>query len=152
MIKIKLYNVMVKPDILERTKIVNFLNENMGEYGDPKPIISGSISHALKEQSFLGGFVITSYNDKKISGVVVVNQTGMQKYYPENLLVYFAVDNKYNGEDIKKELLEQTIAMAKGDIAVHVEPDNPLLILFKEAGFTNKYLDLRFSRPKKKSN
>jgi len=77
----------------------------MGEYGDPKPIVRGAISHAFKEQSFFGGFVLTAYNDKKISGVVVVNQTGMQKYYPENLFMYFAVDKKNNGEAIRKGII-----------------------------------------------
>jgi ribosomal protein S18 acetylase RimI-like enzyme len=31
----------------------------------------------------------------------------------------------------------------RGNIALHVEPDNPAKILYEKLGFTNKYLEMR---------
>jgi ribosomal protein S18 acetylase RimI-like enzyme len=33
-----------------------------------------------------------------------------------------------------------------GDIALHVEPENPALHLYKKLGFTNKYLEMRLTK------
>ncbi len=35
-----------------------------------------------------------------------------------------------------------------GDIALHVEPDNPARFLYEKYGFTNKYLEMRYKRGK----
>jgi len=45
-----------------------------------------------------------SYLEKEISGVVVVNQTGMKDYIPENILVYIATDKKSQGKRDRKRI------------------------------------------------
>lgn len=79
-----------------------------------------------------------------IIGAVVVNQTGMSGYIPENILVYIAVDASVRGQGIGGKLMEQVLKFAKGDIALHVEPDNPAKKLYERIGFTNKYLEMRY--------
>jgi hypothetical protein len=39
-----------------------------------------------------------SYLENEISGAVVVNQTGMKDYIPENILVYIATDKNHRGK------------------------------------------------------
>ena len=38
----------------------------------------------------------------------------------------------------------QAIEMAEGNIALHVEPDNPAKFLYEKIGFVNKYLEMRY--------
>ena len=45
--------------------------------------------------------------------------------------------------EIGKQLMEKAISIAEGNIALHVEPDNPAKKLYEKLGFTNKYLEMR---------
>jgi [ribosomal protein S18]-alanine N-acetyltransferase len=70
----------------------------------------------------------------------------MSEYVPENLLVYIAVDGKTRGRGIGKSLMEKAVEAARGDVALHVEPDNPARRLYERIGFTSKYLEMRFKK------
>jgi hypothetical protein len=45
-------------------------------------------------------------------------------------------------EGYGKQLM-QKISIAEGNIALHVEPDNPAKKIIRKLGFTNKYLEMR---------
>ncbi len=133
---------------LETNQIVGFLFEHLEEYGDKKDDIFMAIQYAMRETKSPGGFVLkmTAPNGK-IAGVVVVNKTGMEGYIPENILVYIAVHQDHRGMGIGKKLMRAAIKQAKGDIALHVEPDNPAKHLYEKLGFENKYLEMRLKNP-----
>jgi GNAT superfamily N-acetyltransferase len=75
-----------------------------------------------------------------------MNKTGMKGYIPENILVYIAVHQDERGKGIGRQLMKEALRYAKGDIALHVEPENPAKFLYKKVGFTNKYLEMRLNR------
>ena len=144
---ITIYNATNKPTELEKTKIVNFLHKNLGQYGDPKEDILNCLSFALKERVSFGGFVIVAKeDDDEIVGAVIINKTGMNGYIPENILVYIATHEEHRGKGIGKKLMEKSISMASGDIALHVEANNPAKKLYEHFGFTNPYLEMRLKR------
>ena len=95
-----------------------------------------------------GGFILTAMEEDEIVGAVVMNKTGMVEYIPENILVYIAVNKEMRGKGIGTQLMKEAIKMAKGDIALHVEPDNPARLLYERMDFTSKYLEMRFIRDK----
>jgi ribosomal protein S18 acetylase RimI-like enzyme len=70
----------------------------------------------------------------------------MDGYIPENILVYIAVDGKIRGRGVGKKLMQASFEATEGDIALHVEPDNPARRLYEKLGFTNKYLEMRWKR------
>lgn len=70
----------------------------------------------------------------------------MGGYIPENILVYITTNNKYRGKGIGKMLMQKAIKHAKGDIALHVEPNNPAKHLYEKLGFTNPYLEMRLKK------
>jgi [ribosomal protein S18]-alanine N-acetyltransferase len=142
----KVFNSVNKPSIIERTDIVNFLFEHLEQYGDPKADIEKCIQYALKETPSFGGFILVSYEGDQISGTVVINQTGMKDYIPENILVYIATHRDMRGKGIGKGLMRQTIELTKGNIALHVEPDNPARFLYEKVGFTSKYVEMRLKK------
>ncbi len=114
MSKIKIYNSFDKPDSLEKKELIDFLFEQLEEYGDPRGDIEKAINYAIKETVSFGGFVLASYEKEKLVGAVVVNQTGMQDYIPENILVYIATHKEFRGKGIGKELMQKAIELAKG--------------------------------------
>ncbi|WP_321280766.1 GNAT family N-acetyltransferase [Marinifilum fragile] len=146
MITIKLMTSFLRPDGYEKKELLNFLYEHLEEYGDDKADIEKAMQYALKETPSMGGFILSAKLDNKIVGSVVVNRTGMEGYIPENILVYIATHKGYRGKGIGKKLMEETIKIAKGSIALHVEPNNPAKHLYEKMGFENKYLEMRFTK------
>lgn len=131
---------------LEKQKIVNFLYEHLEEYGDTKLSITNAIEYALNPYPMAGGFVLIAEEKGETLGIVVMNQTGMKGYIPENILVYIAVNKDHRGKGIGKKLMKKSLLYTKGDIALHVEHDNPAKFLYENVGFDNKYLEMRLKR------
>jgi len=134
------------PTMLQENEIVDFLFDHLEEYGDPKSHIRAAIEYACSAHMGKGGFVVIGRANESIVGVVVMNQTGMSGYIPENILVYIAVDGNARGMGVGKKLMEKALSRAKGDVALHVEPENPAKFLYEKLGFTNKYLEMRFKK------
>lgn len=146
MLEIKTYSQENKPDQNEKEAILNFLFKNLEQYGDPKQDIEKCMNYALNETPSFGGFIVTASLENNIAGAVIVNQTGMKDYIPENILVYIATDANQRGKGIGKALMQHAIDNAQGNIALHVEPDNPARKLYEKLGFTNKYLEMRLNK------
>ena len=128
----------------EQEKIVDFLFEHLGKFGDPRSAIRKAIDFAREKDKGLGGLLIVSKENGEMTGVVVINYTGMQEYIPENILVYIATHKDHRGKGIGKELMEAAKDSVKGDIALHVEADNPAVKLYEKVGFTKPYLEMRY--------
>lgn len=124
-------------------QITNFLHEHLDEYGDKKEDIKKALQYAQKERASHGGFILAGYEGDEIVGTVVINKTGMEGYIPENILVYIAVHGDRRGKGYGKKLMNRAIDLVDGDLALHVEPDNPARKLYEHFGFTSKYLEMR---------
>jgi GNAT superfamily N-acetyltransferase len=146
MAETKVFNTTNKPDLKEKESLIDFLFDNLQEYGDPKSDIEKAVNYALKEITSFGGFILVSYLENEITGVVVVNHTGMKGYIPENILVYIATHKNHRGKGIGKKLMQKTIDFAKGSIALHVEPENPARYLYEKVGFSSKYIEMRYKK------
>jgi ribosomal-protein-alanine N-acetyltransferase len=120
-----------------------FLQQHLDEYGDKIEDIQKAIDYIFDKE---GGFVLVQFLEKEITGVIVVNETGMGGYIPENILVYIAVNKKYRGNGYGQDLMKNAIKLCKGDVALHVEKDNPAVFLYEKMGFTNPYIEMRLKR------
>jgi ribosomal-protein-alanine N-acetyltransferase len=121
--------------------IAKFLHTHLEQYGDTIEDILKAIAYTMNPAK--GGKIVLALEEKKIVGACVLNNTGMKDYIPENILVYIAVDKSQRGKGYGKKLMQKVIDVAEGNIALHVEPDNPAKILYEKLGFTNKYLEMR---------
>lgn len=148
MITLKTYSEKNTSDEKEKQEIVQFLFQHLEKYGDPQEDISDAVNYALGDQDKPGGIIITATDDSsnKLVGAVVVNKTGMARYIPENILVYIATDKDVRGKGIGKRLMQTAIESTDGDIALHCEPENPAIHLYKKLGFTSKYLEMRLKK------
>ena len=143
---IKEFNSANKPSQEEKQNIINFLHENLQEFRDSKEAIEKAIDFALKNYTSFGGFVLASSIEDQMTGVVIVNITGMKDYIPENILVYIATHKDFRGQGIGKELMQETIKRTEGNIALHVEHENPARFLYEKVGFTSKYMEMRLQK------
>ena len=124
--------------------ITHFLFTHLEQYGDAKADILKCIDYVMNPTK--GGQIIIGTDENKIVGIVILNNTGMKDYIPENILVYIAIDNSQRGKGYGKKLMQKAIASVEGSIALHVEPDNPAKKLYEKLGFTNKYLEMRLTQ------
>ena len=129
-----------------RDEIADFLFEHLDQYGDEHQAILKCISYAYGDNEGQGGFILVAHNEDGIMGVVIINNTNMGGYIPEHILVYIAVHEKTRGQGVGKALMERIIDETEGDIALHVEPENPAKFLYEKFGFTNKYLEMRLKK------
>lgn len=130
----------------EEAAVVAFLYQHLEQYGDAQPDIQKCIDYALQRNGKPGGVILTAKSNETMVGAVIVNKTGMQDYIPENILVYIATHNGYRGQGIGQQLMQMAIDNTEGNIALHVEPDNPAKFLYEKLGFTNKYLEMRLNK------
>ena len=129
-----------------RDDIASFLHTHLDEYGDSKSAILKCIGYAYGDNPGNGGFILVAHDEDEILGVVIINNTNMEEYIPEHILVYIAVHEKTRGQGVGKELMRRVIKHTKGDIALHVEPDNPARFLYQKVGFTSKYKEMRLKK------
>ena len=120
--------------------------KHLDEYGDSKEAILKCIAYAYGDGPGKDGFILMAHNSDEILGVVIINKTNMSGYIPENILVYIAVHGKTSGQGVGKTLMKTIIDNTDGDIALHVEPENPAKYLYEKFGFTNKYLEMRLKK------
>lgn len=132
-----------KDSFYNNHKIAKFLNEHLDEYGDSVEDINKCLDYVFEKNLGKGGFVLLGIHQEEIVGAVVINETGMSGYIPENILVYIAVHKGFRGKGIGGKLMEHALKLTKGSVALHVEPDNPAKRLYERLGFTNKYLEMR---------
>ncbi|MXV38403.1 GNAT family N-acetyltransferase [Flavobacteriaceae bacterium Ap0902] len=143
---INVYNNSNLPNQQKQQDIIDFLYIHLGEYGDEKTAIQKCMNYALDENQYNGGFVMTIEEQDKILAAVIINKTGMSDYIPENILVYIAAHGDYRGQGLGSRLIEACIERAEGDIALHVEKNNPAKGLYEKFGFTNPYLEMRLKK------
>tara|TARA_R110001592_G_scaffold219477_1_gene473638 strand:- start:16506 stop:16946 length:441 start_codon:yes stop_codon:yes gene_type:complete len=126
-------------------KIAAFLFKHLEKYGDPLEEIMACLDYVFNPAK--GGFVAIAYDDTNtMHGAVVINNTGMSGYIPENILVYIAVNSDVRGQGLGQNLMQMALENAEGNVALHVEPDNPAKRLYERLGFTNKYLEMRYTK------
>lgn len=134
------------PTVFSREDIAGFLYEHLDQYGDEKHHILSCIRYAYGDKAGQDGFILVAHENEQIKGIVIINHTNMGGYIPEHILVYIAVHGEARGQGIGKQLMEKVIEATDGDIALHVEPDNPARYLYEKYGFTNKYLEMRLKK------
>lgn len=126
--------------------VASFLHRHLGRYGDPLEHIRAALLRATGEGPHDGGSVTLADIGGDLVGAVVTNDTHMGAYTPEHLLVYVATHEDQRGRGIGRAVLTHAVEGLSGSVALHVEPDNPAVHLYRSLGFTNKYLEMRLHR------
>ncbi|TNJ42118.1 GNAT family N-acetyltransferase [Tamlana fucoidanivorans] len=144
--EIKIFDAFTRLSTMNINQITNFLHKYSGDFKDSKFGIRKSIMYAAKEIPGIGGYVLVIEDATDIVGAAVVNKTGMKDYIPENILVNLAIKPSYRGKGIAKTLIRQLKSYCKGSIALHINPENPAIALFKKEGFKVANIEMRLMR------
>ncbi len=131
---------------VDKEKFINFLYEHLDRFGDSKSAISKCIDYAFSKDQGKGGFLLAAFYEDELAGALIMNNTGMNEYIPENILVYVAVNSKFRNKGIGRQVIEEAIKQSEGNVALHVEYDNPAKRLYERLGFNSKYAEMRLNK------
>ncbi len=141
----KINNRSELPTNLSIEDIVQFLHTHLDGFRDNKIAIGKAIDYAFSTVEGKGGFVLLAFYGNELTGVLVMNKTGMEEFIPENILVYIAVKKEMRGKGFGRAIIEEAAKHVTGAIALHVEYDNPAKHLYERLGFTTKYAEMRWN-------
>jgi ribosomal protein S18 acetylase RimI-like enzyme len=136
-------------EFLNQEVLTDFLHIHLDKFRDSKSAINKALDYAFSEESGKGGFVIAAMLDNELAGCLVMNNTGMSEFIPENILVYIAVHENQRGKGLGGKIIRKAFEIAEGDIKLHVEYDNPAKRLYERLGFTTKYAEMRYTKKEK---
>ncbi len=143
--KVNIYNSIDTVTTLEKKEIIDFLHTTLNGYKETWGSIQNAVEYALNPNPAFGGFILYVREQDKIKGVLVMNKTRMKGYIPENHLVYLAVDEEYKNKGIEHTLLEKACRISKGDISIHLKPNDPARKIYENFGFDNIYVEMRYN-------
>ena len=141
--KQELYTPFTGVTILEKSKLMDFLEANTENGKFSKNEIAEAIECAVKERASLGGFIFALKEDDELLGAIVVNATGMENRNPKHRLSLFAVARAHRHNGIAKHLVEYAIQKAGRDMAIQLEPGKREMAFFEKLGFKEKYVEMR---------
>ncbi|MGD9140114.1 MAG: GNAT family N-acetyltransferase [bacterium] len=127
-----------------REDFIEFLYTHLGRFGDTRSAIEKAVDYAFSETEGKGGFLVTAHLGDDLVGEVVINDTGMAEYVPEHLLVYIAVHGDYRSKGLGARIMDETFRMCEGNVALHVEYDNPAKRFYERLGMKSKYAEMRY--------
>lgn len=131
---------------INRDDYVDFLYTHLDKFRDEKSAINKCLDFNFEKNGGLGGFMLAAFDDKKLVSALVMNNTGMSEYVPENILVYVAVHESMRGKGFGQNIVKRGIDMADGNVKLHVEYDNPAKKLYERVGFKSKYAEMRYDK------
>jgi ribosomal protein S18 acetylase RimI-like enzyme len=143
---ITIHSYLEFTDEIRAVGLIDFLYKYLDRFGDSKEAISECLEYAMSDQAAKGGYVLLAIEYDQIVGAVIMIKTGMKLYIPEYFLVYIAVHTDKRNQGLGSKLLNKVYELTNGDIALHVEYDNPAKNLYERAGFTSKYIEMRYNK------
>lgn len=105
----------------KKTALINFICNYQEDTNLTKLLITHLVDYALKEISSFGGFVVTEEAGDEILGIMVVNNTGMEGYMPNNLIVASAFLPSSGKQGSKKRILQKIMHITRGDTALLIK-------------------------------
>jgi [ribosomal protein S18]-alanine N-acetyltransferase len=133
------------PPDLDEGRLAAFLFEALKPWNDTLEDIGRGIEYARSSSPERGGLLLLARLDDELVGACVLLRTGMGGYVPGWLLLFVAVPSQRRGLGIGGDLVKLAVETCGGDLALHVEHDNPAKRLYERVGFVSKYAEMRWS-------
>jgi GNAT superfamily N-acetyltransferase len=134
------------PEWAPRDKVVDFFHYTMEPYHDSKEDINRALDYAFSSDPGRGGFLMLCEVGGKLMGALLMLDSGMGGYIPENILLFVTVSPDSRGMGIGGKLINRCIDECEGEVKLHVDHDNPAKRLYERLGFKHDYAEMRFHR------
>lgn len=124
--------------------LISLLDKWLTRFSDPYEEIEEALENAFEK-----GFVIGAFQGAQIIGLCVLSKMELDTFFPTYHLSYIAADENFSGRGIATYLIDKAIELSKGNLSLHVEPDNKRAIrLYKKMGLDIQYYRMKFRKDK----
>lgn len=127
-------------------EVVQFFHETMQPYEDSVEDINAALDYMFAQSEYAGGFLLLAETGGRLAGALLMLNTGMGGYVPENLLLFVSVDPALRGQGVGGRLIERSFSECEGDVKLHVDFDNPARRLYERMGLKHVYAEMRLKR------
>jgi len=134
------------PEWTARSEVVRFFHETMKPYHDSIEDIERALDYAFSTENGKGGFLLLAERAGKLTGALLMLNTGMKGYIPENILLFVTVAPDLRGQGLGRKIIQRALDECGGNVKLHVDYDNPAKRLYERMGFTTKYAEMRLIR------
>lgn len=134
------------PEWAARDRVARFFNETMQPYHDSVEDIERALDYALSTEKGKGGFLLLAERAGTLAGALLMLNTGMKGYIPENILLFVTVAPELRGQGLGRQIIQRALDECGGNVKLHVDYDNPAKRLYERMGFTTKYAEMRYIR------
>ena len=134
------------PSHITMEDMAQLFHHKMAPFNDTLEDVRRALDYAFVPGKGQGGQMLLALRGEEMVGAVLFLKTGMGGYIPENILLMIVVDPSLRGQGVGRKLTDHGLGMCEGDVKLHVEHDNPAQHLYERVGFTNKYLEMRYTK------
>lgn len=131
------YDAFTRLTILEKSKLVDFILENVENGRFTRAEIMEAVECAIKERASMGGFILTLKEEKELLGAIVVNHTSLERSHRLSLLA-IARPHRQNG--VAKKLVSRAVEKVGSGLFLQLKPGNGEEAFFEKLGFEKKYV------------
>jgi [ribosomal protein S18]-alanine N-acetyltransferase len=132
------------PTWATREELVQFFHHTMKPYQDTEADVQKALDHAFTGGP--NGFVMLLKTAGSLGGALVMLDTGMKGYIPENILLFVSISPSLRGQGFGQKLIQHCLDECPGEVKLHVEYENPAKRLYERIGFTSKYAEMRITK------
>jgi [ribosomal protein S18]-alanine N-acetyltransferase len=147
-INFRIYNAFNPIPSFEKQTLIEFIHKNYKEQSSLLNI-KKSVAYAIKDRFIInssyshGGVIILACDKSDIVGGLVLNKTGLDEIYPENIIMYIATETSYRMNGIARKMIQLAREFSNGGITIYIHPNNPNSQFLSKSGFNNSMLQMK---------
>ncbi len=149
-INFKIYNAFNPIPSFDKQILIEFIHNSYNNHCS-KLSIGRSVAYAIKDRFVLtssyshGGVIICAYDKTNIVGALVINKTGLEEFYPENIIMFIATEQNYRLKGIAKKMIGLGREFTNGGITIYIHPNNPNSQFLSKTGFNNRMVQMELA-------
>ncbi|MCB0663828.1 MAG: hypothetical protein KDC24_13865 [Saprospiraceae bacterium] len=126
----------------EKLGVIKFLEQHIGV---SKAKIQMAVEYAIKDCPSFGGLILVVTQAEEPVAVAIIHKAGANGHQAKHTLAYYAISEKFQTEEFVSDFFDKLINLSNGDLAMHLDANDPVLGVFQKMGFQQHRVEYRFN-------
>jgi hypothetical protein len=130
----------------EKLGVIKFLEYHLGV---SKAKIEMAVEYAIKDCPSFGGLILVVSRAEEPVAVAIIHKSGANGHQAKHTLAYYAISERFQTEEFVSDFFDKLINLSNGDLAIHIDANDPVSGIFQKLGFKQHRVEYRFSSSQK---